>query len=69
MPKGGASVTKIHYKGSNDDFIVFAESAADVEAWRKDSSIPLAQVVSSFKIMLTHKSVHINYMQGKTQRG
>merc|ERR1711939_616833 len=31
------------------------ESADDVEKWKNDSSIPLAQVVSGFKIMITHK--------------
>jgi hypothetical protein len=57
MPRGGAHITKVHYKGNTDDFIVFVESPADVENWKKDSSIPLAQVVNSFKIMVTHKSV------------
>lgn len=57
MPRGNAAITKIHYKGNTDDFIVFADSVEDVENWKKDSSIPLAQVVNSFKIMITHKSV------------
>lgn len=57
MPRGNAQITKVHYKGNTDDFIVFVESAADVEKWKNDSSIPLAQVVNSFKIMITHKSV------------
>ena len=57
MPRGNAIVTKVHYKGNTDDFIVFADSAQDVEKWKNDSSIPLAQVVNSFKIMITHKSV------------
>merc|ERR1712225_109371 len=56
MPRGNASVTKCHYKGKDEDFIVFVESADDVEKWKNDSSIPLAQVVSGFKIMITHKS-------------
>merc|ERR1712230_197150 len=51
MPRGNASVTKCHYKGKDEDFIVFVESADDVEKWKNDSSIPLAQVVSGFKIM------------------
>merc|ERR1711900_68635 len=53
MPRGNASVTKCHYKGKDEDFIVFVESADDVEKWKNDSSIPLAQVVSGFKIMIT----------------
>ena len=57
MTRGNAQITKVHFKGNTDDFIVFVESAADVEKWKQDSSIPLAQVVNSFKIMITHKSV------------
>ena len=55
MPRGNAAVTKVFYKGSDEDFIVFVDSADDLSAWKKDSSIPLAQVVNSFKIMITHK--------------
>ncbi|KAJ9616284.1 hypothetical protein H2200_000001 [Cladophialophora chaetospira] len=55
MPRGNAAVTKVHFQGKTDDFIVFVESAEDVAKWKKDSSIPLAQVVNSFKIMVTHK--------------
>jgi hypothetical protein len=55
MPRGNATVAKVFYKGSDEDFIVFVDSPADLEAWKKDSSIPLAQVVNSFKIMITHK--------------
>jgi len=55
MPRGNGPVTKVFLKGQTDDFIVFVESAEDVAKWKKDQSIPLAQVVNSFKIMLTHK--------------
>jgi len=55
MPRGNDPVTKVFYKGSTDDFIVFVESPEDLESWKKDRSIPLAQVVNSFKVMLTHK--------------
>lgn len=55
MTRGNANITKVFFKGNTEDFIVFVDSAADLEAWKKDSSIPLAQVVNSFKIMITHK--------------
>jgi ribosome maturation protein Sdo1 len=55
MTRGNGQVTKVFFKGQTDDFIVFIESADDLKAWKKDQSIPLAQVVNSFKIMLTHK--------------
>ncbi|KIW70136.1 hypothetical protein, variant [Phialophora macrospora] len=55
MPRGNAQATKVFFKGQTDDFIIFVESPDDLKAWKKDQSIPLAQVVNSFKIMLTHK--------------
>lgn len=55
MPRGQAGVTKVHYKGSTEDFIVFVESVEDYEKWKGDRSVPLAQVVDSFKIFITHK--------------
>ena len=55
MTRGNVGITKVFYKGQDEDFIVFVDSAEDLEKWKKDSSIPLAQVASSFKIMITHK--------------
>lgn len=56
MP-GNAAQTKVFYKGKEEDFVVFADSAKAVEDWKKDRSIPLAQVVNGFKIFITHKYV------------
>lgn len=53
--RGNAPVTKVHVQGKSDDFIIFADSAKAVEEWKKDSSIPMAQVVSGFKIFVSHK--------------
>ena len=53
--RGNASQIKIHFKGKEDDFVIFADSKQAVEDWKKDKSIPLAQVVSGFKIFVTHK--------------
>ncbi|KAI9875254.1 MAG: hypothetical protein M1823_007517 [Watsoniomyces obsoletus] len=55
MPRGNVGVTKVFFKGNTEDFIVFVESVEDLAKWKQDSSIPLAQVVDSFKIMITHK--------------
>ena len=55
MPRGNSPQTKVHYGGTTEDFVIYVDSAADVEAWKKDRSIPLAQVVSGFKIFVTHK--------------
>lgn len=50
-----AGHTKIHYQGNNDDFIIIAESGKAVRDWKKDKSIPLAQVVNGWNIFVTHK--------------
>ena len=55
MPRGNEQQTKVHYKGKEEDFIIFVDSQESVENWKKDSSIPLAQVVSGWKIFVTHK--------------
>ncbi|KAL1611974.1 hypothetical protein SLS60_000197 [Paraconiothyrium brasiliense] len=55
MPRGNEQQTKVHYKGKEEDFIVFVESADAVKEWKKDSSIPLAQVVGGWKVFITHK--------------
>ena len=55
MPRGNASQSKVHYQGKDEDFIIFVDDAQALESWKKDRSIPLAQVVSGFKIFVTHK--------------
>ena len=53
--RGNSTQVRCHYKGESEDFIVFVESTKAVEEWKKDKSVPLAQVVDSFKIFVTHK--------------
>ncbi|KAI5844010.1 ribosome maturation protein, partial [Morchella snyderi] len=55
MPRGNTQQTKVVYKGKNDDFIVFIDSIADLEKWKKDPSVPLAQVLNGWKVFCTHK--------------
>jgi FKBP-type peptidyl-prolyl cis-trans isomerase len=55
MARGDAEQVKVHYKGEHDDYVIFVESAEAVQNWKKDSSIPLAQVVNGWKIFCTHK--------------
>lgn len=55
MTRGTGNQSKVHYQGKDDDFIVYIDSAKAVQNWVKDRSIPLAQVVDSFKIFVTHK--------------
>lgn len=53
--RGNAAEIKVHFKGNDDDYIIFVESAKAVQEWKEDSSVPLAQVVKGFKIFVTHK--------------
>lgn len=55
MARGDAAQTKVHYKGKAEDFVVFVDSSEAVQNWKQDSSIPLAQVVSGFKVFVTDK--------------
>lgn len=55
MPKGNGTQYKVFYKGTEEDFIIFVDSPEDLAKWKADRSIPLAQVVSGFKIMVSHK--------------
>ncbi|KAK4997454.1 hypothetical protein LTR28_013976, partial [Elasticomyces elasticus] len=52
--RGNASQIKVHYKGKDEDFVVFADSAKAVKDWKADKSIPVAQVVSGYKVFVTH---------------
>lgn len=54
-PRGEAIQTKVHYKGKEDDFLIFVDSEKAVQDWKQDKSIPLAQVVNGWKVFVTHK--------------
>lgn len=49
------TTTKIFYKGSSEDFIVFVDDVKILEQWRQDRSISLANVLNGWKIFVTHK--------------
>lgn len=55
MARGETIQATIHLKGKADDYIVFCESAEQYKKWLSDKSVPLTQVVSSFKIFCTHR--------------
>lgn len=55
MVKGEANTTKVHFKGKEDDFIVFVENAKVLTEWKSDKTIPLAQVVGAFSVFTTGK--------------
>lgn len=60
--RGNAATTRVHYKGSEDDYVIFVDSPESAYEWRKDKSIPLAQVVNGWKIFVTHKCVLFSFL-------
>jgi hypothetical protein len=52
--RGDGGITKVHFKGGEDDFVVIVESAEAVKKWKEDKSTPLVEVVNSFDIFVTH---------------
>lgn len=59
MPRGNDNVTKVVYQGKADDFIIFIDDVAAAQQWKNDKTIPLAQVVSGWKVFVTHKWVSL----------
>jgi len=55
MVRGEAQQVKVHYKGKDEDFIVFVDNADELKQWKDDKSKPLAHFVSAFKIFISHK--------------
>jgi len=56
MARGNVELTKVLYKGKgNETYVVIIDSHDDYEKWKKDGSVPLAQVLSGWKIFTTHK--------------
>lgn len=61
MTRGDGYMTKVHFRGQHDDFIVYAESSSAVQKWKGDKSTPLVDVVDSFQIFVSHKCVSPPY--------
>ncbi|CRG90871.1 hypothetical protein PISL3812_07917 [Talaromyces islandicus] len=55
MPRGNDNITKVFYQGKADDFVIFVDDVPSAQKWRHDRTIPLAQVVSGWKVFVTHK--------------
>ncbi|KAH8675985.1 ribosome maturation protein [Xylariales sp. PMI_506] len=55
MVKGEATQVKVHYKGQDEDFVVFVDDAQDFKKWLSDKSIPMSNFVSTFQVFITHK--------------
>jgi len=55
MARGGTVQSKVHYKGTSDDFLVFVDDIEAYKKWLGDKSVPLVEVISSFKVFVTHR--------------
>lgn len=55
MPRANDPSSKLFYKGRSDDFIVFVDDLDTLNKWRRDRTIPLANVVNGWKIFTTHR--------------
>ncbi|CAK7203485.1 hypothetical protein SEUCBS139899_006219 [Sporothrix eucalyptigena] len=55
MARGETTQTKIHYKGTDEDFIVFVDDPEDYKKWKSDTSIPLSHFVSTFTVFTTQR--------------
>lgn len=55
MARGETVQNKAHYKGKEDDFLVFIDDMEAFNKWKTDKSVPMAHFISSFKIFVTHK--------------
>ncbi|KAK9326017.1 ribosome maturation protein [Lipomyces orientalis] len=51
-----SQVSKVFYRGENDEFMVVIQSPEEYRRYKKDPSIPLVDVVDSFKVFVTRKS-------------
>ncbi|KAL6714070.1 hypothetical protein ACLMJK_008564 [Lecanora helva] len=67
MPRGNAGQSKVHYQGKEEDFVIYIDDIKAVQEWKNDRSIPLAQVVSGFKIFVTHKHGAQNAYDGASK--
>lgn len=55
MTRGESVQTKVHYKGNQDDFVIFVDDLDTYKKWQADNSLPLAHFISSFQVFTTHK--------------
>lgn len=55
MTRGEVSLSKVHYKGKFDDYILFVSDVEAYKKWLNDKSVPLARFVSPLAVFVTHK--------------
>ncbi|CAN6672490.1 restriction of telomere capping protein 3 [Trichomonascus vanleenenianus] len=46
---------RVFWKGDNEDFIVWAQSKDALNRYKKDTSVPMVEVVDLYKVFVTHR--------------
>ncbi|KAI0176200.1 shwachman-Bodian-diamond syndrome protein [Hypoxylon sp. FL1284] len=67
MTKGEVTQVKVHYKGKDEDFIIFVDDRDTYKKWQNDKSVPMAHFISAFKIFVTHKQGAQGQMDGASK--
>ena len=57
MTRGETKQNKVHFKGADDDWIIFVDDVETYKKWKTDKSVALAHFISSFKVFVTHSYV------------
>ncbi|KAE8307115.1 hypothetical protein RU639_013823 [Aspergillus parasiticus] len=55
MTRGNTRQSKVFYKGPTEDFVIMVEDVTAVQNWRRDHSVPLAQVLDGWKIFTSRQ--------------
>ncbi|KAF3075480.1 hypothetical protein TsFJ059_002764 [Trichoderma semiorbis] len=55
MTRGESTQSKVHYKGKQEDFLVFVDDVDTYKKWQSDKSVPLAHFISTFQVFQTHR--------------
>jgi hypothetical protein len=59
MTRGNTRQSKVYYKGQTEDFVIFVGDITAVQNWKKDHTLPLAQVMDGWKIFTSHQYVPV----------
>ncbi|KAL2271189.1 hypothetical protein VTJ83DRAFT_560 [Remersonia thermophila] len=65
--RGEATHSRVIYKGTHDNFVVFVDDVPDFRKWQNDRSVPLSQIVSSFKVFTTHNGGSQGLLEGASR--
>jgi ribosome maturation protein Sdo1 len=55
MTRGESTQMRVHFKGKEDDFLVYIDDLSTYKNWKTDKSVAMAHFMSSFKVFVTHK--------------